>query len=82
MHIMVHTCEGHTLCVGTSLHIQGPTGATGAGQALALGMSALLYVPAFASLCKRQPPIIQGNYYYTGELSNQLIFLIQGSGSP
>jgi hypothetical protein len=22
-------------------------------------MSALLYVPAFASLCKRQPPIIQ-----------------------
>jgi hypothetical protein len=23
------------------------------------GMSALLYVPAFASLCKRQPPIIQ-----------------------
>jgi hypothetical protein len=27
-----------------------------------LCMSALLYMPAFASLCKRQPPIVHGEH--------------------
>jgi hypothetical protein len=39
----------------------------------------LLYMPAFASLCKRQPPIIIHAIYLTCHLScmsNNLIFLI------